>query len=321
MRSIFLITLFFTYTLSFSQSKVSFEGYTIDFQLSDILSASGIEQINDKTYIISDNQNVLFIKKDKEIQAIPLNPSDNIKKVQKKDKKDFESLCYIPYKNKDLLMIVSSGSHLISRDTIYLFNTKKQKIFYKKNVRELYNNIQKKMGLAKGQLINIEASTLVGENILLFHRGNESGQNYLIEISKMDFMNYITNDKNPPDFKLKKINLPVSDKFIEKALPGISGAYTLKNNTILISYSLEATKSNYTDGEILASYIGILNTENMLVSSIIIPDKENPNKARIIKAEGVISKTELKNNSIIISTVSDNDNDKAEYLEIEITLE
>lgn len=285
-----------------------------------ILSSSGIEIVNGVTYIVSDNQNTIFKKDGNVITPIKINTTDNTDEVAKIDKKDFESLCYVNYKNSEYLLVVSSGSVKHTRDTLFIFDIEKQKVIHKKNIRDLYNNIQKEMGLNKNQLVNIEASTLNENNIIFFHRGNESGKNASISIPKNELLEYVLNNNKIPEFEVRKIELPIDKRFQGQALPGISGAYTLSKTKILITYSLEATQSNYHDGRILGSYIGILDLENGQVISTPIYENGNPTADRIIKAEGIILESELNDNFLQISVVSDNDNGDAEYLSLKIRL-
>ena len=313
------ITLFLFLILNtslFAQKNISITETVEDYQIEGILSASGIEVINHITYIVSDNQNVLFVKDKKSIKAIPLNGNETSDKINKTIKKDFESLCHIQYKKYNYLMIVSSGSVKDNRDTIFVLDTKTQKLTYKKNVRELYNLIQTKMGIKEGQLINIEASTSTSQYIFMFHRGNESGQNYMIQFPKDELIEYLIGENKTPQFSISTIDPPIRENLKNKVLPGISGAYTISDNELLITYSMEMTNSNYHDGEIIGSYFGILNLLNSKITSAFFPDKQDQNKLRVIKIEGIVLNRKTKSH-YQISVVSDNDNGFSQFIKMD----
>ena len=299
------------------QSKIQISKTLEDSQMKEILSASGIEMVNDKTYIVSDNQNVLFVKTNSGIKSIALRKTDHTNFVAKTNKKDFESICHYQTESQNYLLIISSGSLLNTRDSIFIFDITKEQLAYVKNVRELYNNVQKRMGLETGQLINIEASTTTKNKILLFHRGNESKQNYMLSFDKKEFVNYLTSNTNTPDFLLTAINLPIKKELAKIVNPGVSGAYTINDNEIMITYSMERTNSNYNDGEILGSYLGVLNLENNKVVSVPFNSKENKSELRKIKIEGVAIHKQEKN-TYQISVVSDNDNGVSDFINLNI---
>lgn len=85
-----LLFLLFIISLdAFTQNEVQVKQVYHDYQMNKILSASGIEIIDGKTYIVSDNQNVLFIKSGTSIKYLAINKSDNDEKIHKGVKKRF----------------------------------------------------------------------------------------------------------------------------------------------------------------------------------------------------------------------------------------
>jgi len=318
MKFVFFSIIIFTFChYTYGQSNLIIKQTIEDSQMKEILSASGIEIIDNKTYIVSDNQNVLFVKSNQKIRTIFLRDDDNNKAVAKAIKKDFESICHYKTDQHNYLLIISSGSLINTRDSVFIFDIDKEKLISAKNVRSLYNQIQKRMRLPKGQLINIEASTVTDKEILIFHRGNESKQNYLIRFKKQDFINYLINKHPVPEFTLTAFNLPIKKELEEMVSPGISGAYTIDNHKILITYSMERTSSNYNDGEILGSYIGMLNLSNNNVISTFFSSKSNNLEIRKIKVEGVAI-NKLEKNIYQISVVSDNDNGISDFIKLKI---
>lgn len=217
-------------------------------------------------------------------------------------------------------MIISSGSFLDSRDTIFLFDVKREKLAYKKNVRELYKLIQTKMGILQGGLINIEATAATDSDIFMFHRGTESKQNYMIRFKKNEFIDYLINDGSIPNFYIAKVEPPISEQFRTLVTPGISGANSINNNQLLVSYSMEMTESNYSDGEILGSYFGILNLNDLSINSTYFKDQKNHSEHRKIKVEGIVYHKKEANN-ISLSVVSDNDNDASQFIQLKASFD
>lgn len=303
---VLLLFQFTTYSQSISTKIIK------HYKTEIVKSGSGIEYYNNTYYIISDNQNNIFTTNNfEEYSTIKAIQTSNTSLVEKNKKLDFEGLGKINYNNKTYLIIVSSGSKLHTRDTVYLFDIKTNKIISKRNFRNIYNSLQKKSNTTKD--FNIEAITETSDKILLLQRGNTNGQNNIFTFNKTKFIEYLLNKTNKLNFTVKNYNLPLKNNI----LSGFSGATTINDSTILFTCSIENTKSAYADGETMCSYIGVvwLNTDKIIFKAL-----KNKHKSIVkTKLESITIKKFNKNIYRVI-TSSDNDNGITEFYEIDLTI-
>jgi hypothetical protein len=288
-------------------------------------SGSGIAVANGKTYAIGDDSPYLYELKDtsfNKLFPISFTGEEFNKRYSKTQKLDFEDLSSIDINGEELLIAISSGSKKIFRDSIYLINPIKETVL-SKNIRPL---MDKMMENAEIKHINIEGITSSKENIFIGHRGNFD-KNIIYTFKKNEFLDYITKDTSIPTFEIIELNLPE----INGHKSGLSSLeYSHKNKSIYLSSSVESSLDNYSDGEILGSFIGeySLDDNELKYCSPLYQLSEFPNSEDsefvITKIEG-ISLIGFNNNVIRFGednaiqdfrpqfvAISDNDNGKTE---------
>jgi hypothetical protein len=295
--------------ISFSQNiDISF---IREFNINSIASASGVEIINDTTYIISDDQSNLFLTSDfAKINKVEITDNKDIR-IDKLYKLDFEALGKINIESNDFLLIVSSGSKFDYRDTVYLYQPNQRKIISKRNFRGVYNRMKTEVKLSEWASINIEAVSTDNKYVYLFQRGNIDGNNVIFRFDKIEFFQYIVGKRNSLDFDFKKFKLPI----LNEIKAGFSGACFLNKNEMIFTASLENTPNEYHDGEIMGSYIGIVNYETEKLEIIFV--KKN-NDVLQTKLESVCI-TNKENNNFILLLSSDNDDGVSQFFEIKLT--
>ena len=166
MKLLFVLIYSFFVLCAFSQ-KISFENTSI-FKIPAISSASGIEFIGSNIYIISDDQTILFYTSDlKKINKYFIFKT-NHNRIPKIYKPDFEAIGKVTVNKRIFLLIVSSGSQVGYRDTIYLYSVNKQKIVAKRNFRSVYDKMKKESAMNKNIITNIEAISSNDKYIYLF---------------------------------------------------------------------------------------------------------------------------------------------------------
>jgi len=105
---------------------------------------------------------------------------------------------------------------------------------------------------------------------------------------------------------------------MQNTVSGFSGACLLPDNSgLLFTASLEATNNSYNDGEILGSYIGFINFDNIENGQSHTAIIKSEGKTLITKLEGISIK-HFSNNKIDAIAVSDNDNGTSWIFEFEI---
>lgn len=207
-------------------------------------SASGIETLDDKLYVIGDDANNLLIL-DKDLQVV-----DSIrlyqypeKRIPKSIKADLESV--ILTRDKQLILL-GSGSLSPFRDKAWLINpATKQKDSIDLGV--FYHNL----GTSGLKEINIEGACAVPGSIILANRGNKGyPKNYLV----------VTN----PEFWRSQVTAPVSlilagGSADSSLFNGISGlCYAPRSDRLILSVSTEDTRNAMDDGAIGKSYLWII---------------------------------------------------------------
>jgi hypothetical protein len=283
----------------------------------DLPSASGVEIYNNKIYLVADDLPWLFELNNQweVLNKYPVSGNTQIEngRTPKKIKADFESMALVKYQHKDYMLILSSGSKRVKRDTAYLFSMKKKKVVYKANVRSWYEEIKKKSVINNEDEINIEGVAVANNNIYVMHRGNISG-NFMAVSSQDDFINYLTGKtKAIPQVKIYRFKLP-SENGISA---GLSGAATLPdNNGLIVTASLEATSDVISDGAVLGSYLGYISFEGMEKDTINLTIIRNANGQILTKKqEGITIISVDKAGKYRALTVCDNDDGSSDMFE------
>ncbi len=285
--------------------------------LNDLSSASGITWHNNKLYVVGDDAPWLYIL-DEElsiIEKIKISGIDSLVngRMPKSVKPDFESIEYVNDGCDEYLLIFSSGSVQISRDTAFVVRLDPDSLKHR-NLRPFYEHIKERALIGTLDEINIEGLAVDEQNIYLFHRGNVSG-NFIAVFERSPLMAYLENEPAAfPEARNYHFELPEYDQLIS----GFSGACMMPDNKgILFTASVENTADVINDGEVLGSYVGIISPDGLLKGTyrstlVYIDGKTLP-----VKLEGITIKS-FENNKMIVYAVSDNDDGTSEILEMEI---
>jgi len=232
-------------------------------------------------------------------------------------KADFESIASFNFEDTDYLLVLSSGSMVNSRDTAHIIRLGDSLTSYKKNIRDLYEDIKSLAGIPDNNEINIEGLAVSNSAAYLFHRGNVY-ENFFVEIQLNSLMNYLlSGNNNLPAMKIYKVDLPDY-----KEIPsGFSGACFMPDQSaILYTASLEDTDSELYDGEILGSFIGYIPLDKLdagVSFASLLKDKNDLpiNK----KLESIVIKS-VSDNKLLVLSVSDNDDGSSDIFEMNVYL-
>jgi len=292
---------------------------TSHVSLASLPSASGISFYKSNIYIVGDDSPWIYrMDKPKEAtQLIKLSAIDSIVngRTPKKIKADFECMEQLLFQAEDYLLVLSSGSDPITRDTASLIALETGEIIVKKNIRPLYEKIKMSAGITGDDEINIEGLAVSKTEAYLFHRGNISG-NIVISIGLKSLVSYLRNEQlNIPDFTVYHFELPE----YEGTKSGFSGACMLPGNRgVLFTASMEKTDNVYDDGQIAGSYMGIISLEGLSKGEFratLVRSKQTVLKKKL---EGVTIKS-ATNNKMVILAVSDNDDGTSDLFEMEVS--
>lgn len=276
----------------------------------NIPSGSGIVKAGDTYYIIGDDSPFLFaLNQDfKIISKTPLITTNNIldKRIIKSEKPDFETLEMI---DKDELVVFGSGSKSPQRDKFLRIFLKDSVTIESYELTEFYNHL-KKLPLFNGAELNIEATAYCNNQIFLFNRK----KNLLIRCEYQELLAYLKGETAFPKLEIKQYILPK----INGIEAGFSGATVLKNELkILFTASVENTNNAYDDGEILGSFIGIIEISNHTIADTFdycqIPDSDKG-----LKVESVAVLEEISTGKTNIVLITDDDKGNSKIIKSEL---
>ncbi|MFK5854685.1 MAG: hypothetical protein QM503_01055 [Bacteroidota bacterium] len=280
----------------------------------NLSSASGIG-INEHTiYIVGDDTPWLF-QLDNNLTIInktQISSLDTLVKgrTPKHLKSDFEGAEVIKYDNKIELVVISSGSSKITRDTAYIIDLIDNRVIFSKNLRALYENIKLEAKLPSTNEINIEGIAFSNEHAYLMHRGNVS-TNIIIKINRDNFLNYIKNSDVIPDFDIYKYKLPKYNG-VQSGFSGV--CLNPDNSGLIFTASMEDTKDEINDGSILGSYVGIIPFSEMSNGEYTASLLLDNNKLLEKKLEGISVNYVTESGELQVVAVCDNDNGTSDII-------
>ena len=224
--------------------------------LGDVASASGIITTGDKLYAIGDNVPWIY-QLDGTFKIIsktlfgdyPLQPDSTIAKPEKPD---LEALAFsLSYG----LLAFGSGSLTPQRDILAVQSPNGKPTIKTRSLQALYHHLQALPAL-KGTELNIEGAAIHENKLFLFNRED----NVVLQFQLTDFISFIKNEGSFSKPKVFKIILPE----INGIEAGISGADLIPgSDTILFTASVEDTPNPIDDGEILGSFVGVIDINDL----------------------------------------------------------
>lgn len=214
------------------------------FQILGIGATSGLVFENDSLFLISDSSSFLYEYNFSSKQLDKIKLFENSREsILKKDKPDFESITKI---ENSFLLLGSGSTQKRMLATKYDLKTKKT---ITTDLIDLFGKISASTGIDDENL-NIEGVVNFQNNWLLFQRGNgATNQNGIVLIKE-------------------SLENPSTITFIPLQLPMEKGVFATFTDAILVEGKIyflaaaENSESTFEDGEVLGSWIGILNPEN-----------------------------------------------------------
>jgi hypothetical protein len=314
----FLLYVFFLYAVNQSVKLVQVSISKTHF-LPHIPSASGVEVLQNTIYIIGDDSSWLYVLNINAqlTERIALFDSPDLinGRISKKAKPDFEALTLLPVGSSQQLLVAGSGSKSPERDNGYLINV------HTSNIRPvsltgLYNQLRQQPDVIGAGKLNIEGIAANHEQIIFIQRGNVTGNNVLISYPAEDLYNYLT-------AKSVHAPLPVVQPYVLPRLlelqSGFSGITFIPGTSqLLFTASVEDTANEIDDGEIMGSYIGLIdlhNPENTKSHLITFEGSTYPGKIESIAVQGVDISGHIR-----AVAVTDSDQGGSELLFLDIKL-
>ena len=279
-------------------------------------SGSSINYYNGKLYLIGDDANTILILNTDytQIDSIQLFNYPE-KRIPKSEKTDFETSTLLELEGIPHLLVIGSGSREERKKALLLRVANAVVAPAALFKPFFYNEVAFAQLKTKGiKEVNIEGSTIIGDNLVLSNRGNIANPwNHLI-ITQKDGLTA----ESKQSLNVQQLLLPVNAKeFI-----GVSElCYIESNDILLFTLSSEATNNSYDDGIIGDSYIGwIYNfSEKIHHPELMLDEMVNlrtiNNEFEKEKIEGLCVEA-VNGNAFTIHLISDNDTGESKLFKI-----
>ena len=307
----FVGLILFTSCVSENKMKITIESRKL---LEQIPSASGIEFMDNKFWIVGDNSPWLFeLNQDLFIQnkyAIYSMKELENDILPKNKKHDFEAFTSIIWEKDSALFIFGSGSKLEQRNYGRLIQFGLEPSVTEFDLVDFYGLIKDEAKLDKDEF-NLEAAAIIEDKLYLLNRGD----NKVISMKTDDFIAFIQTNKEKLKIKVSNIDLPS----IDGVQAGFSGAAAdVVNGNIVFTASVENTSDWVNDGAVLGSFIGVIELDKLqehYVPQFSMLSKNG--EAELLKVESIAVVSSV-NKTLKCVVVTDSDGGNSELLKITI---
>ena len=271
--------------------------------LDSVPGASGVAVHNSNIYIVGDNAPFLFeISLDGKLsEKHQIHSLENYKDQQiiKSLKPDFEAMELIDFNSEKEIIIFGSGSKSPQRDVFKRILPDKNFETKTYEISKFYSYL-KNLEILQNFELNIEAAAEFEGKIYLFNRG----KNLIFMFNYSKFLKYLNGEGEIPEIEVAEVELPE----IKGLFAGFSGATVIpETKMMLITCSVEDTPNAYDDGDVLGSFIGILDLNDLhsrKVRTYLLELKEGVSEVKVesVAVSKIISEREAE---IIMVTDSD----------------
>ncbi|ELR70555.1 hypothetical protein C900_03536 [Fulvivirga imtechensis AK7] len=274
-------------------------------------SASGIEIEGDTMYIVGDDTPWLFLLNNEMAitERIRISPDAETVdgRIIKQEKRDYEALTFASLNGNRELFAFGSGSLPEKRDFMYRWPGAGAGREY--DLHNLYERLRQILH-DKGAEMNLEAAAFWNNQLLLFNRGG----NILFLFDSYELYQYLEDGKNIPNPEVRQYKLPE----INGIEAGFSGAQLLAGTDLVVfTATIEDTEDWYQDGEILGSFIGILDLNDQQSKELVCKQVMKGDKPYPGKLESIVIKEE-KGDQLTAVVVRDNDDGTSSFVEMRL---
>ncbi|WP_299819866.1 hypothetical protein [uncultured Pontibacter sp.] len=295
--------------------------------LQQIPSASGIEYVEGSYYVLGDDSPYLYqLGEAFELKRkYPLFDTTAFKngRIPKAEKPDLESMAHFTYGRDNMLLLLGSGSSE-SRNKAYWVNLSENMKVREVDFSRFFTFLKSILKIKTEGELNIEGLATDEIYTYLLHRSIGNKANVLFRFDTGDFKDYILGNAGLPAAAAYYFMLPA----VGQNGAGFSGAYTSEGK-LFVTASVEATSNAIDDGEVLGSFIGVID----LLALPYASDAANPLQVPAVqltntngsvykgKAESLIVTMPENQNKYKAIIVTDDDKGGSELLEVELTVE
>jgi hypothetical protein len=285
------------------------------FDLPDLPSASGVEVVGDTAYIIGDDSPFLYC-----FDARALKPNGRIAlfetvhfssgRLPKNLKPDLECLTAVPAPGGETALLVCGSGATAEREKGFWVTLPAKPgtgaaTVYPLSLSSLYAALRK--SLPASVVLNLEAAAATDTELLLFQRTVGSGAgNLLFRLPLVETLNFIQHRSTQlPAIQTQFYQLPT----IAQKPAGFSGA-TIHEGRLFVTASVEDTSDPVADGEVLGSFVGILDLGkrsdrplHALFTQLVLPNNQ-PYRGTV---ESITVRREIASGRYELLLVTDDD--------------
>lgn len=249
-----LFTLFLTIFYSSCHSQTS-QLKIENIRILDVPSASGMNKMKETILAVGDNSPYLYyLNKNFEVvkfKAISSTEGIQNGKVPKKIKPDFEAIEFI---NENEFIIFGSGSKSPIRDILVMASLSDTTI-QTYSLTSFYRHLATLDPIKSGE-INIEGAAFYTDTLYLLNRLNS----VIISVNYQEFLSFVIDQTPLKTLQTYTITLPS----IGDIPSGFSGATIgMDPPHLIFTSSVENTGDAYADGEILGSFVGMVDLRHL----------------------------------------------------------
>lgn len=286
-------------------------------------SASAIEIVGETVYVIGDDAPYLYT-----FRATDLTPGQPMQlfetahfsggRLPKELKPDLEAMAFLPGETTVPagLLVVGSGATSV-RETgfwIPLADAEGSSVtVYPVSLTALYQTLRHH--LPAGQPLNVEALATTRRHLWIFHRpvGTTAGR----VCFRLDLDNARASFRQPavpPRFRVHSYTVPD----LNGQPGGLSGA-TFFDDRLFVTASVEVTDDPVRDGEVLGSFVGILNPRRP-ADGQFVPLAWSDGRPFREKVEGIAVRRQLTTHAYELVLVTDDDKGGSTALVVRLDL-
>ena len=204
------------------------------------------------------------------------------------------------------MVIFGSGGKSPQRDVFVQVFLNEQITVEKYYLTSFYNHLRS-LPVLKDAELNIEATAFHEGQLYLFNRR----KNVIFKFDYGQFLSFLKDEVALPTIEVNDYILPT----INKVEAGFSGATILKDQPkIIFTASVEDTDNPYDDGEILGSFIGMIDISNKTISDHF-EYCELSNSEEHYKVESVTIEEEISVGKTKMILITDDDEGNSMILE------
>jgi hypothetical protein len=293
-----------------------------------IPSASGMELIGNRLYVIGDDSPFLYVLDGASLQLvdqIELFASGDFGsgRIPKLLKPDLECLTRLDMDGVHHLVAFGSGS-APNRARTYAIQLpaggQQAAQVRQYSLQPLYQALQADQDLLGGDDLNLEAAAATPDKLLLLQRATKAGPNLILFFPRQDFVAYLAGTrKQLPDYEAIACHLP--------QLAGLNARFSgaiVHDNRLFFTASVENTADAILDGEVLGSFVGWVDLATVkpgsqaleLHTALVLDENGQPYQGKV---ESLVILDSPRPHTFRALAMTDNDNGQSDLLELELS--